>query len=667
MDKKSRLMKLRILQLYEIPIFILGMALCIYGLKYDSAFFGASGAVMLITGALTFIFISLECRKLQREFDALYAQTTSASKAVFNSFSRPAVVCTRRGQVILRNQAFLALCPDMYVTPFLSADELERSEFEKVIGEKTYVISISTIERRTENTHDLLFILFTDISLQVRYSQLYEQTKPVVAKIFVDNYDNVTTENDIYTGTVFNKVEEMVLHVTNTVTMGIYRREPRSFLLIFESRYLSAFEDALGKFLHDAHSIKGTDGKEISLSMGVGAEASIDVAAALASDALETALGRGGDQAVVKRSREAAPRYYGDGKNSTETIITRVFVRNIAARLRELILDSTEVYIMGHADEDVDCYGSGLALAGFIRTKLDKPAYYVCRGGLEKLTESIFTPVPEPLNMQVVSPDDVLKEDKHGALLIIVDVQREVMLSSPELYRQLADNCVIIDHHRRSEDVIKNLKAFFMESGMSSTCEMVTELLQSLSEEKRPIPRFESTVLFAGISMDTKGFIFNTTRRTFEAGALLKKCGADSTAAMMMYQDDKKRYEQISAIVAGAVIYPGKIAVSVCERETDDSRAIIARAADSLVALRDINAAVVIAKSGDNTVVSARSMGAINVQLICEKLGGGGHRTVAGAQLRGTTCSEALELVKAAINQYCKEKEKTDNESDSAE
>lgn len=667
--KNSRLSKLRIMQIYLIPLFIAAMVICVFGLRFDTVLFGISGAAVLAVGAVTFLIVMMECRKLQIEVDALYSQNDVASKAIFSEMAKPAVICTRQGQVIMRNKPFEEISQDMYLNKVFTSDELafSHNEFEKKIGDRTFIANVTPIETRTDNARDLIFIMLTDISLQVKFSQMYEQTKPVVVKIFVDNYDNLTIENDLNKSTIFNKIEERILHLTNTVTMGIYRRENRSFLMVFETLYLPAFEDALTGFLHNIHEIKNSDGKDISLSVGVGAESNIDTAAMLASEALEMALGRGGDQAVVKRSKEASPKYYGDGKNNSDQAVSRVFVRNIASRLREHILDSTEVYIMGHADEDVDCYGSGLALASFIKNKLDKPAYYVCRGGLEQLTQSIATTVPDPLYMQVVSPEDILEEKKDGALLIIVDTQREVMLSSKELYRQLSNNCVVIDHHRRSEDVIKNLRVSFMESTVSSASEMVTELLQNLSEERKPIPKFEATVLFAGIAMDTKGFIFNTGRRTFEAAALLKKCGAESTAALMMYQDDKKRYEAIAAIVSKATVYPNKIAVAVCDTPIEDTRAIIARAADSLVALKDIAASIVIAQIGDNAVISARSMGAINVQLICEKLGGGGHRTVAGAQLANTRCDDALEQVNAAINMYYKEKEKKENESDTAE
>ncbi|MBQ9950457.1 MAG: DHH family phosphoesterase [Clostridia bacterium] len=638
-------------------------------LKFSIPVFAVAGGLILAISLVTVAYLTVECNKMQQSMDTLFHDNEMAARKIFMEESIPCVICTEQGQVISANAQFQAIYSEMYLNKLFTAEELEYTAhtFEKKVGEKYYDVRMLPMDRTNGYSRNVLFIRMVDITERMEFAAKYEATKPVVAKIYVDNYDNMSTENDMYSNSVLNKIEERIIHLTKEVVFGIYRREIRSFLIVFEAALLPAFEENAAKFLRDIHDIKTEDGKYVSLSIGVGCESTVNAAAELAGEAIEMALGRGGDQAVVRRSASASPKYYGDGNNSPEQTNSRVHVRTMANNLRECILDAEEVYIMGHRDEDVDCIGSAMGLMGYIINKLDKRAYFVCGGGYERLVQNINTELPEYLRGFVVSPEEILPVPKQDALLIIVDTQREVMLSSKELYYQLSDKTIVIDHHRRSEDALKNTLMSFMESAVSSVSEMVTEMLQSLSEQKKPIARFEATALFAGIAMDTKGFVFNTGRRTFEAAAVLKKCGADTTAAMMMYQDDKPRYEAIAALVTGAQVYRNGIAISVCEEKIDDPRPVIARAADALVSLKGISASIVLVKVDSNVIISARSTGETNVQLICEALGGGGHRTVAGAQLKDSDCETALALVKEAINSYFGEKESNGNESDTVE
>ena len=665
--------KIQKLYLYIIPCAVCSLLCCAVGLKYNFIAFSVMCGILLIVSVITAVLLAVHLKRVQNSIDVLITENSTAIKTVFNGTVFPSVICTEQGQVVAKNELFSAISNEMYLQKLFTPEELSYTvhSFEKQIGDKYYMAHVSPIERKSQFSRNIMFVYLVDISLQVMYNKLYDDTKPVVAKVYVDNYDNMSIENDMYSNSVLNKIEERLLHLTKNQLGGIYRREIRSFLIIFEARSLPVFEENIAKLLKDIHNIKTEDGKSVSLSVGVGCEKTVSEAAELASSAIEMALGRGGDQAVVKRSKDASPKYYGDGNNSPEQSNSRVHVRTLANSLRELILDAQDIYIMGHRDEDVDCIGSAIGLMSFIQKKFSKRAFFVCGGGLQKLEDNINTTLPDYLHGFVISPEDALSQQKQDALLIIVDTQREKMLVSPELYRQMSANVVLIDHHRRSEDAIMNTSLSFMESAVSSTCEMVTEMLQSLSEQKKPISKFEATALFAGIAMDTKGFVFNTGRRTFEAAAILKKCGADTTAAMMMYQDDKMRYEAIASLVEKATVYPNRIAISVCQDEIQDARAVIARAADALVSLKGIHASFVLVKIGSNVMVSARSTGEINVQLICESLGGGGHRTVAGAQLAGISCNDALEELKDSIANYFGEdkdrKEKKDNESNTSE
>lgn len=661
--------KMQRIYLYVLPVTLCSFLGCHAGLRYNVALFSVFSALVFCISVVTIIILIYEGRKFQNGIDLLLSENEIALKSAYNNVQLPCAICTKEGQIVTKNKLFAEISGELYLNKLFTSEELSYTDhsFKKEIGGKIYTVYVAPIERKNEYTRNVMFIYLIDITKQVEYLNLYEATKPVVAKVYVDNYDNMSIENDMYSNSVLNKIEEKILHLTKNVLGGIYRREVRSFLIIFEARYLSAFEENADKFLKDIHSIKTEDSRAVSLSIGVGCESTVDEAAELSSRAIEMALGRGGDQAVVKRSKDASPKYYGNAHSVSEQSSSRVHVRSIANNLRELILDTDEVYIMGHRDEDVDCIGSAIGLMSFIIKHFCKRACFICGGGIQKLESNINTKLPNNLRDYVISPEEAVQLIRQKTLLIIVDTQREKMLSAPEIYRQLKNRVVVIDHHRRSEDAITNTVLSFMESAVSSTCEMVTEMLQSLSEQKKPIPKFEATALFAGIAMDTKGFVFNTGRRTFEAAAVLKKCGADTTAAMMMYQDDKERYEIISSLVGKATVLPNHFAISVCREEIADARAVIARAADALVSLKGILASMVLVKMGSNVMISARSTGEINVQLICEQLGGGGHRTVAGAQLQGISCDEAAKLVLDAVKACYAEKEKKGNESNSVE
>lgn len=662
--------KLQRMYLYILPIAICALLGCVVGyVRYNHIVFAVFAGIIFLTAVITMIILAVEGKRFQNSLDSLLNQNSIAAKTIFSNVELPCAICTEQGQVVMKNEAFSGISEDLYLNKIFTIDELSNvpHSFEKKLGEKSYIVHVTPVERKHEYIRRVLFLYLVDISEKIRFSQLYEDTKPVVAKVYVDNYDNMSIENDMYSNSVLNKIEEKIMHLTKNILGGIYRREIRSFLIMFEAKSLNAFEENIAKFLNDIHSIYTEDGRSVSLSVGVGCENTVDAAAELSSQAIEMALGRGGDQAVVKRSKDASPKYYGNGNSSPEQSNSRVYVRSKANKLREIILDAPEVYVMGHRDEDIDCIGSAIALISFITKHFSKKACFICGGGAQKLEANINTKLPEHLRGLVVASNDPELITKPNSLLIIVDTQREVMLSAPDIYRQLASNVAVIDHHRRSEDAITNTSFSFMESAVSSTCEMVTEMLQSLSEHKKPIAKFEATALFAGIAMDTKGFVFNTGRRTFEAAAILKKCGADTTAAMMMYQDDKARYEAIASLVEKAKVFSNHIAISVCREELDDARAVIARAADALVSLKGISASIVLAGMGNNVIISARSIGEINVQLICEALGGGGHRTVAGAQLVDCSCEEAVRMVTAAVNDYFDEREKSKNESNTSE
>ena len=319
--------------------------------------------------------------------------------------------------------------------------------------------------------------------------------------------------------------------------------------------------------------------------------------------------------------------------------------------------NSDQVFVMGHRHADMDCVGAALGLmrcANIVQCR----AYMVVDESNVTIENALATMRTTKLYQDAIRTVDQAMNMAHtGSVLIVVDTQRESTVISKELYQKFS-RTVIMDHHRRPVDALQNPTLTYLEAGASSTSEMVTEVMQYFDDSPQPTS-FECGALLAGITVDTKRFAFNTGARTFEAASYLRRHGADTGLVKLMFQDDMQTYIDRSNVVERARVLEHGVAISTCEPETKNASLVAAQAADELINIKDIQASFVFAHDQeDNTImISGRSLGEINVQLVLEKLGGGGHLTVAGAQLANCTMPEAIARLEESLNTYLKEAE----------
>ncbi|NLG85842.1 MAG: hypothetical protein GX489_01245, partial [Firmicutes bacterium] len=364
---------------------------------------------------------------------------------------------------------------------------------------------------------------------------------------------------------------------------------------------------------------------------------------------LDLALGRGGDQVVIKTPTDFS--YYG-GKSMAPEKRTKVRARVIAQALRELIAGADRVLVMGHASADPDSLGSAVALAKAARD-LGRSAYVV----LEEITPSIdkiynYLHEHDTYHDVFVEPGVAGRLVSADTLLIVVDTHKPSLVAAPRLLTR-TQKVVVIDHHRRAEEFIADPILIYLENYASSTAELVTEILQYLDEVK--LTSLEATALLAGITVDTKNFAFQTGVRTFEAAAYLRRIGADARLIQRLFQDDLETFVRRAAIIESTTLLPGGLALAEITHSAPDCQLLAAQVANELLNIEEIKASFVVYPFKDGAAVSARSLGDVNVQVLMEKIGGGGHLNIAGAQLKGMSVAAAREKLRQVLEDYLTE------------
>ena len=469
----------------------------------------------------------------------------------------------------------------------------------------------------------------------------------------VDNYDEIVKraipEEKLE---LITNIEKEILDWANRTGGLIVKTDNDSFIYIFEQQYLSEFEKEKFDILD---RVKKLNNKvQITLSIAVSNEGKTNYEKyKSALTAMDIVLGRGGDQAVVRK--DGKYKFYGGTTLELEKR-TKVKARTIAHSISNLIAESENVIVMGHTNIDIDAIGSAIGMCKFAKS-LGKECYIASEPkgkSLDKFLEELKkypeyenTIIPEDKAMELITPN---------TLLIIVDTHKVNYVEFPELLNK-TEKKIIIDHHRKVTDYIADVILSFHEVYASSTAELVTELLQYASNNIE-LNLIEAEGLYGGIMVDTKDFTFKTGVRTFEAAAYLRKFGVDIIRVKKWFQADLESYNLIAEIVKNTEIINDSIAIGIYENPDDiNTNLICAKTADELLTISDITASFVIGKVGDKVFISGRSIGDVNVQIILEKLGGGGHITLAGAQLEGLSIEDAKHELIIRINEYLLENE----------
>lgn len=497
-------------------------------------------------------------------------------------------------------------------------------------------------------------IYLIDETQMLLYKQQINDQKLVAGLIYLDNYDEALesveeVRRSLLTALIDRKISKYISSM-NGIVKSI---EKDKYFFVIKQQYVAKMQDERFSILEDVKTVNIGNDMAVTLSIGIGMNGeSYAQNYDYARTSIDMALGRGGDQAVVKDSDKIL--YYG-GKAQQMEKTTRVKARVKAHALKELMDNKDRLLIMGHRMADIDAFGAAVGIYR-IAMSMNKKANIV----LNDVTSSV-RPMMERFQNNPEYPDDMFLNGAKaaelvdaGTMLVVVDVNRPSITDEPSLLR-LIRTIVVLDHHRTSSEVIDNAVLSYVEPYASSACEMVAEVLQYIADGIKVSP-CEADAMYAGIVIDTQNFTNQTGVRTFEAAAFLRRSGADVTRVRKLFRENMVDYQAKAEAVRAAEVYMDAFAISVCPAEGLDSPTIIgAQAANELLEIKGIKASVVLTDYNNTIYFSARSIDEVNVQVMMEKLGGGGHRTIAGAQMQGVTIEEAKERLKAVIRQMMDE------------
>ena len=571
----------------------------------------------------------------------------SPSGKALEALKTPAAVCGEHGELLAYNSKFKKNFLDGFegenirISPFIAgfepASAVKRGTFDSDFNNKRYTVFAREIEGGA-------LFEFIDDTYYKNTADKYRDTKKSVALIVFDNIEDFSAEADQEAAAAHLKAEDLLYRWATRNSILLRKLGESRYIAIFDERVLMEQTDKKFKMLDNIRKVT-YNGRPTTISAGIGHGCeSLTESATQARKALEMALGRGGDQVAVLTNGEYV--FFGGIAKGVEKT-SKVKVRAVSQRIAEAIMQADQVLITGHKFSDLDSIGASAGLYALVVGKYKKQCHIVA--DIERtMARTMIDRLREAHGDMFVSPERGLIMAGSHTLLFIVDTHSPDFIESDHLYKNCG-NVVIIDHHRRMVNAIENASIFLHEPGSSSASELVTEVIGYLSDEA--LSHTVAEALLAGIMLDTKNFIINTGVRTFEAAAFLRKKGADTVVVRDVFANSLENYRNKSRLVAAAQIV-NHCAVTVAEEDMRDSRMVCAQAADDLLTIRGAYASFVISRIDSRTVnISARSFGKINVQLIMESLGGGGHQTMAATQLKDITLEQAKDKLTDAIKQ----------------
>ncbi len=606
-------------------------------------------------------------RMLNKYIEAIVSNLDSMTSNSLTDFPLPMLVVRSDGEILWYNDAFKGLSVSAfgkYITGTIPRPQLERlaagdkdlQGMEIELDGRHFKVYCNANKGDFMDASGALLILY--LVEDTDYIQLLKESagsKPVVGIAIIDSYDELSQgARESERAGVLAKVDT-ILAAWMDAAHGVLRMTERGrYLFVCESRYLEAFIaskfDVLDRIREETEGSK----LAVTLSIGIGeGGGSLFENHEFAKQAIDMALGRGGDQAVIKTKHNF--EFFG-GKSKAVEKRTKVKSRVMASALSELIDNATNVLIMGHKFADFDSVGASIGVARIVKIR-QKPVNIIVNRKTCLATSILdkFEKVPE-YDGVFVDRLEGLDLVSTGTLLVIVDTHSHEYIESPEIY-QNCNKVAVIDHHRKMAQYIDNAILTYHEPYASSACEMIGELAQYI-DGKNTILKEEAEAMLAGIVLDTKNFYFKTGFRTFEAAAYLKKSGADPIEVKKLFQSNYESYIRRTELISAAEFYKDRIAISIWDGGAlEDSKVIMAQAADELLNIEGVDASFVLYPYNASSVhISARSLGTVNVQLIAEKLGGGGHHTTAGVQLN-VPAEEARKMLTDAIEDYFKDVE----------
>lgn len=648
-------------KIYLVIIALLFILICTYDIKW------------IIPSVILYILIIIytiwsntkKKTEIESHIEEVAWGMNSTVRSTLNKSSIPLLVIETDGNVIFRNPKFNKEFKDVDVITYVDSIikeiklEIENNKDKKeltkqlTIGNRVYkVLCEYTVSKKRDKRKQREYMLTLNFINETKYNELFDRyinEKLCIGIAVIDNYEELIQKlsPEEKTG-VLAKIDKTVFDWASSTGGLIIKNERDTYVYVFEQRYLAEIEKNKINILD---LVKEIDTKvPITLSISISNEENnyYDRYKS-ALDGLELVLGRGGDQCIVRK--EGKYKFYG-GKSLEVEKRTRVKARIVAHTVESMIDEAKNVIIMGHQNADIDSLGSSMGMYRLAVT-MGKPAYIVATDLGMNLGKFVDTLKETEYEKIIIDKKEALSLIDKDTLLIVVDTHKKSFVQVPELLDK-TEKIVVIDHHRKGPDFIENASLTFQEVYASSAAELVTEILQYV-ERKVELAPIEIESLYGGIMVDTKNFTFKTGVRTFEAAAYLRRFGVDIIKVKKWFQADLESYNVIADIVKKAEMVSDTIAISTYDEVSKDANTICAKAADELLTISNITASFVIGNNGENICISGRSIGDINVQIILEKMGGGGHITLAGAQLTGVTIDEAKTELMNRINEYFSE------------
>lgn len=620
--------------------------------NYDRAKFAVAIIPTAVFAVIFFIDLALAEKNSLKFIAKLNEAVGTVENEALYYFETPSVIVDSDFRVLWCNKEFNdQIIPeyDIFGTEIYKAVDIDikalmlEGAATVFFGDRSFKVGAVATQRYDQK---LIFMSFTDITEFAELFSKYKRTRPSVLLLVIDNYEDVLQNfKESEKAQVAAAIETMLEDFMSQTTGVLRKLGHDKFIAVIEEQHLNNIIQSKFEILDKARNISiGEKSSIITLSIGVGRGAStLEESETFAKQALDMCLGRGGDQAAVKT--ENGFRFFGGVANGVEKK-SRAKSRIISNAIQELVHNSDNVYIMGHRFADLDAVGAGAGLAGAVR-QAGGEAYFVVdpiknlAGGL---IERLYSEIPDLL----ITPQQAVENFSENSLLIIVDTHNAELVESRELH-DMAVHKIVIDHHRKSVNFIDDAVIFYHEPYSSSASEMVTEVIQYFKNVSF-LPQVYAEALLAGIMLDTKNFIMKTGVRTFEAAAYLRKNGADTVKVKGLFTNSIEAYRKKSALISTAEIFD-RCAIAVSDSKSDDIRIIAPQAADELLGISGVDASFVIYKTGDVVNISARSLGVMNVQVIMERLGGGGHQTMAAAQLTDVSEQKAKEMLIEVLDQ----------------
>ena len=636
--------------------------------------------VVYLAGVVVFILIKREQINEQLvKFGASYGQV---QKNLIKEMAVPYALLDGDGRLLSANNEFMAMCPEKIklkvgigqifpeITKSVLPADSEKTVVHLTMNDKKYCAELKNIyiddsdwnedkKSIVENRDNVLIsIFFYDETEILRLQQYLTDRQLVVALLYIDNYEEALESIDEVRRSLLSAlIDRKINKYFQEYQVLLKKIEKDKYLIVFQNQYLEELKGARFTILDEVRDVNIGNEMAVTVSMGIGTGTdSYTDSYEAAHAAIDLALGRGGDQVVIKDKNEFL--YFG-GKSASVGKSTRVKARVKAQSFREIIEDNEKVIIMGHSMPDADAFGAAVGVYRMVKY-LDKKAYII----LNTVTDSISMVVdrfrgdqaPAEYADMIVTSEQAMALYDENTVLVIVDVNRPGYTECPELL-EIAKTKVLFDHHRQTSDSINDAVLSYIEPYISSACEMVTEMLQYVGDGVK-LKSIEAEAMYSGIMIDTNNFTTKTGVRTFEAAAFLKRCGADVTRIRKAFRTDMEEYIAKAKAISTAEVFMEGFILAECAADSVGSPTVLgAQVANELMDINNVKASFVFTDYNNQIYISARSIDEVNVQVVMEKLGGGGHMSVAGAQLAGCTIEEAKQKVKEVLSEMVENKE----------